>query len=587
MAKTIDIFLKDKKSKEKFLEAFRYFSNLLGRGREKIAKEFAEQATGIKAPEKLEPVIPGNEVVRIPSKVERGELTTINSQLSDPMKSDFINSSMDGTAANRYAVLKTELNKMSPNLTQDLQYALDNKLGLTQAQKNNIVKNAQLERTLKLEIKKLEDGLIAEKKDPEMIFRAYNAVNAKPSAESIMKKADNMKKQSNKLSDMEIERQNIYRPKDDQLPLRGDESFDELLELDKQELLKEGQEMFKGFEPKVIEGGKGITPKDRMTKTMMEKGYDNPEYFDPNALDMYGKPITMDKKFFDNARERVMKQIKEQERLMVSRSHPAYKDLQGTLRNSKDRLTALDITEDLGGNIKMFDKLRMKNVSKRDAAPLNKFEYLKVSTAEEGTKGIDDLFDKDGVLNKDAVLREITETLQSRIPKKAGQGKFTKAQVLIQRLENTLKTSKDPYVQEKFPGFIEEIKAKPELANNKKVFDTLGGPLPKNQRFVEYDDGTMDFFQQTDFGPQNIPPTQKLAQELGISINEASAILKMEPEDQVLEIGRRKALSDRIDNLVDDTLSEEPTSLYDDNFKDYFDPDDKPKQAKGGIISLT
>mgnify|MGYP001306383803 CR=1 FL=1 len=39
MAKTIDIFLKDKKSKEKFLEAFRYFSNLLGRGREKIAKD--------------------------------------------------------------------------------------------------------------------------------------------------------------------------------------------------------------------------------------------------------------------------------------------------------------------------------------------------------------------------------------------------------------------------------------------------------------------------------------------------------------------------------------------------------------------
>ena len=93
------------------------------------------------------------------------------------MKSDFINSSMDGTAANRYAVLKTELNKMSPNLTQDLQYALDNNLGLTQVQKNNIVKNAQLERTLKSEIKKLEDGLIAEKKDPEMIFEAYTSAS--------------------------------------------------------------------------------------------------------------------------------------------------------------------------------------------------------------------------------------------------------------------------------------------------------------------------------------------------------------------------------------------------------------------------
>ena len=568
MAKTIDIFLKDKKSKEKFLEAFRYFSNLLGRGREKIAKEFAEQATGVKAPEKLEPVIPGNEpvVVRIPSKVERGELTTINSQLSDPMKSDFINSSMDGTAANRYAVLKTELNKMSPNLTQDLQYALDNNLGLTQTQKNNIVKNAQLERTLKSEIKKLENGLIAEKKDPEMIFEAYTSASK----------------------------------------------------------TLEGKEMFKGFEPKVIEGGKGITPKDRMTKTMIDEGYADPEYLDPNALDMYGKPITMDKAFFDKTREQIMKQINEQNRLMVPRSHGAYRDLQSSLRVSEDRLTALNITEEVGGNIKMFDKLRMKNGVKLDAIPLDKFKYIKGTPADESKKGIDYLFDKDGVLDKDAVLRDITEisnpknqtsaywdsikeankkfaktregkleqarkTREGKLEqaRKAGQGKFTKAEVLIARLENTLKTSKDPYVQEKFPGFIEEIKAKPELANNKNVFDTLGGPLPKDQKFVEYDDGTIDFFQQTDFGPQNIAPAKKLAEELGISTNEASAILKMEPEDQVLEIGRRKALSDRIDNLVDDTLSEEPTSLYDENFKDYFDPDDKPKQAKGGIISLT
>ena len=516
MAKSVDLFI----------EAFRYFSNLLGKGKEKLAKEFAEQATGIKAPEKLEPVIPGNEVVRIPSKVERGELTTINSQLSNPMKSDFINSSMDGTAANRYAVLKTELNKMSPNLTQDLQYALDNNLGLTQAQKNNIVKNAELERTLKSEVKKLEDGLIAEKKDPEMIFQAYTSASK----------------------------------------------------------TLEGKEMFKGFKPKVIEGGKGITPKDRMTKTMIDEGYADPEYLDPNALDMYGKPITMDKAFFDKTREQIMKQINEQNRLMVPRSHRAYRDLQASLRGSKDRLTALNITEEVGGNIKMFDKLRMKNGVKLDAIPLDKFKYIKGTPADESKKGIDYLFDKDGVLDKDAVLRDITETLT---PKKAGQGKYTKAQVLIARLENTIKTSKDPLCTKKFPGFIEEIKAKPELANNKNVFDTLSGPLPKGQRLVEYDDGTMDFFQKTDFGPQNIAPAKKLAQELGISTNEASAILKMEPEDQVLEIGRRKALSDRIDNLVDDTLSEEPTSLYDENFKDYFDPDDKPNQAKGGIISLT
>ena len=33
-------------------------------------------------------------------------------------------------------------------------------------------------------------------------------------------------------------------------------------------------------------------------------------------------------------------------------------------------------------------------------------------------------------------------------------------------------------------------------------------------------------------------------------------------------------------------LPKKPTSLYDENFDDYFDPDDKPNQAKGGIVSV-
>ena len=431
-----------------FLEAYTYFSNLLGKGMEKTAKKFAEEATGVKAPEKLEPVIPGNEVIRIPSKVEKGELMSINSTFSDPLKSDLVLSKIDGTAGSKYSVLRSETERMFPQFTQDLQYIKDNNIALTTVQKNNIINNLRLKRSLQTEVKKLETNLIADKKDPQMIFEAYTSASSKSSKLGYQQSTYPEGVERGSMAAKAIDESEIYKKN----------------QLLNKKRLEEGQEMFKGFEPKVIEGGKGITPVD------------------------------------------------------------------------------------------------------------------------DGTKGIDDLFDKDGVLDKDAVLRDITETLT---PKKAGQGKYTKAEVLIARLENTLKTSKDPYVQKKFPGFIEEIKAKPELANNKKVFDTLGGPLPKNQRLVEYDDGTVDFFQKTDFGPQNIPPTQKLAQELGISIEEASAILKMEPEDQVLEIGRRKALSDRIDNLVDDTLSEEPTSLYDENFDDYFKPDDKPKQAKGGIISLT
>jgi len=495
-----------------FLEAYTYFSKMLGKGMEKTAKKFAEEATGVKAPEKLEPVIPGNEVINLPNKTEKRVLMSINSTFSNPLKSDLVLSKIDGTASSKYTALRSETELMFPKFTQDLQYIKDNNIALTTVQKNNILNNLRLKRSLESDIKKLETNLVADKKNPQMIYEAYKQSVGKPIKQT------------------------------------------------KEESLAEGRKMFEGFEPKVIEGGKGVIPKDKMTKTMIDEGFADPKYFDPNALDISSnKPVTMNKAFFDNAREQAIKQINEQERLMVPKNHSNYKYLMASLRGNKDKLTALNITEELGGNIKMFDDLRMKNITDMNAAPLNKFEYLKNPSVDDGTKGI---------------------------PKKAGQGKFTKAQVLIARLENTLKTSKDPYVQENFPNFIKEIKAQPELANNKNVFDTLGGPLPKNQKFVEYDDGTMDFFQKTDFGPQNIAPAKKLAEELGISTKEASAILKMEPEDQVLEIGKRKALADKIDNLVDDTLSEERTSLYDENFDDYFNPDDKPKHAKGGIVSL-
>ena len=155
-----------------------------------------------------------------------------------------------------------------------------------------------------------------------------------------------------------------------------------------------------------------VVPENKMTKTMINEGYDDPIYFDSNALDMFDKPITMDKEFFDKTREQIMKQINEQNRLMVPRSHGAYRDLQSSLRVSEDRLTALNITEEVGGNIKMFDKLRMKNGVKLNATPLSKFEYLKATSAKNNDlSGIDNLFDKDGVLDKDAVLRDITKSV--------------------------------------------------------------------------------------------------------------------------------------------------------------------------------
>ena len=127
---------------------------------------------------------------------------------------------------------------------------------------------------------------------------------------------------------------------------------------------------------------------------------------------------------------------------------------------------------------------------------------------------------------------------------KAGQGKFTKLEVLIQRLTNTIKTDKDPYVQENFPKWIKELKAKPELAKDKNVWKNLTEDLDESQRLVVYSDDTVDFFRQTEFGPHNIENITKFQKEHPhLTRDQATKILNMEPEDRVLEMTRLEKMS--------------------------------------------
>ena len=167
---------------------------------------------------------------------------------------------------------------------------------------------------------------------------------------------------------------------------------------------------------------------------------------------------------------------------------------------------------------------------------------------EGGKKEFDNLFEADGKLNKAAVLRSVTESLQKKLdknkPLKAGEGKFTKAEYLIQRLENTLKDpNADPYVKKTFPGFIKELKADPDLAKNENVFKELGGDLPDDQQIVVYGDDTLDFFTQKS-GPGNIDILAKfMADNPFLSREEALNISKMEPTDRVTELTKLRFLS--------------------------------------------
>ena len=125
-------------------------------------------------------------------------------------------------------------------------------------------------------------------------------------------------------------------------------------------------------------------------------------------------------------------------------------------------------------------------------------------------------------------------------------GKFSKSEVLIKMMENTIKVSKDSYVKKNFPNFIKELKANPELANDPQVWNFFTKGLPKNQRLVVHSDDTVDFWTQSDFGPHNIETTDKFMKKHPYFTREqAIKIQNMEPEDQILEMKRLETIRNR------------------------------------------
>ena len=140
---------------------------------------------------------------------------------------------------------------------------------------------------------------------------------------------------------------------------------------------------------------------------------------------------------------------------------------------------------------------------------------------------------------KETLLRDMFTDTNKRLNKSTPvqqEGKFTKAEYLIERIKNTIKGSPDDkYVQKTFPGFIDELKANPDLAKNENVFKELGGDLPEGQQIVVYGDDSIDFFTQKS-GPGNIDRLKKLMAKHNISREKALKIMKMEPNDQVMEL---------------------------------------------------
>jgi hypothetical protein len=129
------------------------------------------------------------------------------------------------------------------------------------------------------------------------------------------------------------------------------------------------------------------------------------------------------------------------------------------------------------------------------------------------------------MFDEEPVQMSMNDLIKYRSENPAGKGRFTKAEAIIARLENTIQGAKDnpdetsDYVLKNFPNMIEELKNKPELANNENVWKELGMTgLPKNQRFKIYDDGTVDF--------ETLKPTHtfKLKEEIKRKLNASGGL---------------------------------------------------------------
>ena len=268
---------------------------------------------------------------------------------------------------------------------------------------------------------------------------------------------------------------------------------------------------------------------------------------DDDSASYYGQPLTEETYMSYTPGETIIgkgnKPIK---------TGPEYEE--GTALLRSDRGNAGEVVEEsatISDDIKLDAEMESE-LFKTGKADGGRIGYGKGKLVKEGIPAlinkVKSLFGDDAITTADKIPtpqktldREMFKNFETKYPETSAddatlnipvqqEGKFTKAEYLIQRLENTIKQNpKDKYVKETFPNFIKELKANPELAKNENVFKELGGDLPEGQQIVVYGDDTLDFFTQKS-GPGNIDRIKKIMSKYNIPKDKALKIMKMEPK---------------------------------------------------------
>ena len=533
------------------------------------------------------------------SKKQLGDMTIIGSKLTDASRFrpfDVRNVGRD----NRYMYMRDYADELQGNFEETLRFIQENPdIRLTQAQKDNILYNVGVLRRVNAEKSKLEKGYIDEGKNPEEIYKKTD--DERPIEElPFVKVLERTNKTMEEFQKKVKETQDIFKSPSPQELSAGQLRYKKLYNGPGYE--SGNSSLYRGygssFLPRLHE--KGIIKLDDEIYQNLKQGkhhWGGADFFAPDPIRIWRKHFGDDvfKKLdnFDPDNEDIFQWATRNNIQPTNRVGPKnaleymnsteigqrltdeaellnkYKDPSSTGDNAKyyyvdkpdQRMERITYH---GENIQGYEQALQKmdpeaydryaiefrkpvSVSSENVIPFNKNQETNIS------QGIMDLDELNFTNDAKAAKTKIDESAT-----KAGEGKFTKAQVLLERLKNTIKQNPDDkYVQETFPGFIKEIEADPKLADNPNVQEAFGlTDLSEtaDQRLVEYSDGTLDFYTKGNQG--GMESVQSLIDELGISQEEAIRIKQLEPEDQILEITKLRTLKN------------------------------KPEKAQGGLIGL-
>jgi len=538
------------------------------------------------------------------SKEQIGDFTIIGSKLTDASRFrpfDVRNVGRD----RRYMYMREYADDLQSNFEKTLRFIQDNPdIRLTQAQKDNIFYNLGVYRRVNAETKKLEKGYIDEGKNPEEIYKKTD--DDRPLEElPFVKVLERTNKTMEEFQKKVKETQDIFKPPSPEELSAGQLKYKKLYNGPGYE--SGNSSLYRGygssFLPRLHE--KGIIKLDDEIYKNLKQGkhhWGGADFFAPDPIRIWRKHFGDDvfKKLdnFDPDNEDIFQ--------WASRNNVQPTNKVGP-KNALEYMNATEITQRLTDEAELLNKYkdpgstgesakyyfadkpdqRMERITyhgeniqgyetalqKMDPEAYNKYaaefrqktndaNVIPFNKNKDIYEQAQDLksFEKDvidtlyapikpdlKIVKSDKKLFEDAKTKIDESASKAGEGKFTKAQVLIERLKNTIKENpNDKYVQETFPGFIKEIEAKPELADNPNVQEAFGlTDLSEtaDQRLVEYSDGTLDFYTKGNKG--GMESVQALIDELGISQDEALRIKQLEPEDQILEITKLRTLKNK------------------------------------------